>query len=138
MIKAITVTVQYISVQFNSISGWMSSKVLKIISFFVKGIKCVPKISFPFVLSYFCRKFKAEGIQIRINLSIALFLAQVVFLSGIDATNNKVWIFLQEKKNHFQNHLAIMHVLNIIYFLISFVFKVEYTSVCIFFSGLIS
>jgi len=35
-------------------------------------------------------KFKAEGIQIRINLAIALFLAQVVFLSGIDATNNEV------------------------------------------------
>jgi len=34
-------------------------------------------------------KFKAEGIQIRINLAIALFLAQVVFLSGIDATNNE-------------------------------------------------
>ena len=48
------------------------------------------KIAFLLKLSYFFRKFKAEGIQIRINLDIALFLAQVVFLSGIDATNNKV------------------------------------------------
>jgi len=89
MIKGITVTVQYISVQYISISGWMSSKVLIILSFFVKGIMCTEN-NFPICIIFFCRKFKAEGIQIRINLSIALFLAQVVFLSGIDATNNKV------------------------------------------------
>jgi len=34
-------------------------------------------------------KFKAEGIQIRINLATALFFAQVVFLSGINATSNR-------------------------------------------------
>ncbi|XP_022805245.1 adhesion G-protein coupled receptor D1-like isoform X2 [Stylophora pistillata] len=34
-------------------------------------------------------KIKAEGIQVRLNLSTALFLAQLVFLSGIDATSNK-------------------------------------------------
>lgn len=39
------------------------------------------------------RKFKAEGIQIRINLAAALFFAQVVFLSGINATENKVCIY---------------------------------------------
>ncbi|KAM7434431.1 hypothetical protein ABFA07_015464 [Porites harrisoni] len=35
-------------------------------------------------------KFRAEGIQIRINLATALFLAQVVFLSGINATINRL------------------------------------------------
>ncbi|XP_073252173.1 adhesion G-protein coupled receptor D1-like isoform X2 [Porites lutea] len=35
-------------------------------------------------------KFRAEGIQIRINLAAALFLAQVVFLSGINATINRL------------------------------------------------
>ena len=57
----------------------------------MKGIMCSEN-NFFICTFYFCRKFKAEGIQIRINLAIALFLAQVVFLSGIDATNNKVWI----------------------------------------------
>lgn len=34
-------------------------------------------------------EFKAEGFQIRINLAAALCFAQVVFLSGINATNNR-------------------------------------------------
>ncbi|XP_068705881.1 adhesion G-protein coupled receptor D1-like isoform X2 [Montipora foliosa] len=34
-------------------------------------------------------KFKAEGIQIRINLAAALFWAQLVFMSGINATEEK-------------------------------------------------
>ncbi|XP_066023555.1 adhesion G-protein coupled receptor D1-like [Pocillopora verrucosa] len=34
-------------------------------------------------------KIRAEGIQVRLNLCTALFLAQLVFLSGIDATSNK-------------------------------------------------
>ena len=61
------------------------------------------------ILFYFFRKFKAEGIQIRINLAIALFLAQVVFLSGIDATNNKVCILFREFGN-FENHSKAMSV----------------------------
>ncbi|XP_067048213.1 adhesion G-protein coupled receptor D1-like isoform X2 [Acropora muricata] len=34
-------------------------------------------------------KFKAEGIQIRLNLVTALFCAQLVFITGINATHNK-------------------------------------------------
>ncbi|XP_068719934.1 adhesion G protein-coupled receptor L4-like [Montipora capricornis] len=34
-------------------------------------------------------KFKAEGIQIRINLAAALFWVQLVFISGINATEEK-------------------------------------------------
>ena len=46
------------------------------------------------------RKMKAEGIQVRLNLSTALFLAQLVFLSGIDATSNKV-----RKKSFICSHI---------------------------------
>ena len=62
----------------------------------MKGIMCSKNHFSICIILFFCRKFKAEGIQIRINLAIALFLAQVVFLSGIDATNNEVWILARD------------------------------------------
>lgn len=49
------------------------------------------------IFGFICRKFRAEGIQIRINLAAALFLAQVVFLSGINATINRVSVHLYHR-----------------------------------------
>lgn len=67
---------------------WSSthSQTLLLTSFHCEGI--------PIIFAFISRKFRAEGIQIRINLAAALFLAQVVFLSGINATVNRVSVHL--------------------------------------------
>lgn len=50
------------------------------------------------IFGFICRKFRGVGIQIRINLAAALFLGQIVFLSGIDATINRVSVHLYHRE----------------------------------------
>ena len=99
--------IRYITVQFFSAKICFNNPFI-----FIWKALCAVKSLFYLYYFIFCRKFKAEGIQIRINLAVALFLAQVVFLSGIDATNNKVW-FLARKPT-FQRPLCHLNKLKII------------------------
>ncbi|KAL9962449.1 hypothetical protein ACROYT_G031553 [Oculina patagonica] len=60
---------------------------LLIITYIGCALSLIGEVLSVFVYVVFM-KFKVEGIQIRVNFATALFFAQVVFLAGIDATNN--------------------------------------------------
>ncbi|XP_066023553.1 adhesion G protein-coupled receptor L2-like isoform X1 [Pocillopora verrucosa] len=63
-------------------------RALLIITYIGCSLSLVGEVMVIFVYVTFM-KIKDEGIQVRLNLCTALFLAQLVFLSGIDATSNK-------------------------------------------------